>query len=391
MSRLLKPMCKRWTAVALFVALGITAAACSSSGTKASPAAPVKIGFVGALTGPNAQLSIHEGEKLAVAQHNAKPGATKVDLVDYDTAGSDTQAPVQAQKVVTDKVVAVVGPAFSGESKAADPIFEQAGIVNITASATDPALGQNGWKYFHRAIGNDKVQGLAVVNYAVGKLQTKNVAVVDDNEVYSLGIANIVATNFASQSVNVVVRDHIDMNGQDYSATVNKIKQAGKLDAIFYGGYYSEGGRFLKQLRAAGITVKFISDDGAEDPKLIDNAGAAAAEGALMTCFCGDITKSTSADAPAFVSAYTASAGAPPGTYSAEAYDATNLILNAIDSGNTTSVAIDNYLATVNYQGLAKTYNFDSNGEVQSPVAYLWEVKGGKVVYDGPVDQLLAS
>ena len=442
MSKLIKPGRGGVTVLALFAALGITAAACGSSGTKSAtnttnstnsttpsncgtgstattastaasattstsaasgtsttaasgaPAAgPVKIGFVGALTGPDAQLGIneHEGEKLAVAQHNAKSGVTKVQLVEYDTTGSGTQSPQQAQKAITDKVVAVVGPAFSGESKTADPIFEQAGIVNITASATGPALAQNGWKYFHRAVGNDNSQGPAAANYISKKLGAKNVAVIDDNEEYSLGIANIVACTLSTSSVNVVVRDHIDKAGQDYSATINKIKAASKLDAIFYGGYYSEGGRFLKQVRDAGITVKFVSDDGAEDPKLIDSAGPSAAEGALLTCPCGDITKSTNPNAASFVTAYTASAHAAPGTYSAEAYDATNLILNAIDAGNTTSKAINDYLATVNYVGLTKTFQFDSKGEVQSPTVYMWEIKGGKVVFDGAVDQLISG
>ena len=358
----------------------------------AAPGDPVKIGFIGALTGPDAQLGIneHEGEKLAIAQHNATAGATQVTLLDYDTTGSGTVSPQLAQKAITDKVVAVVGPAFSGESKTADPIFEQAGIVNITASATNPKLADNGWKYWHRAVGNDNAQGPAAANYILKKLKAKCVAVIDDNEEYSLGIADIVRSTLASGGAKVVVSDHIDKAAQDYSATVNKVKAA-KPDAIFYGGYYSEGGRFLKQIRDAGITVKFVSDDGAEDPKIIDSAGAAAAEGALLTCPCGDITTSTNPNAASFVTAYTASAKAAPGTYSAEAYDATNLILQAIDAGKVTSKDINDYLATVNYVGLTKTFKFDSKGEVSSPTVYMWEVKGGKIVFDGAVDQLIAA
>lgn len=353
---------------------------------------PIKIGFIGALTGPDAQLGIneHEGEKLAVAQHNAKAGATQVELLDYDTTGSGTVSPQLAQKAITDKVVAVVGPAFSGESKTADPIFEQAGIVNITASATNPKLADNGWKFWHRAVGNDNAQGPAAANYILKKLNAKCIAVIDDNEEYSLGIADIVRSTITSAGAKVVVSDHIDKAAQDYSATVNKVKAA-KPDAIFYGGYYSEGGRFLKQIRDAGITVKFVSDDGAEDPKIIDSAGAAAAEGALLTCPCGDITQSTNPNAASFVTAYTASAKAAPGTYSAEAYDAANVILQAIDAGKTTSQDINDYLATVSYVGLTKTLKFDGKGEVASPTVYMWEVKGGKVVFDGAVDQLIGG
>ena len=395
----------RVRAVAVISVLAL-AAACSSSkkttnastatttaGTSASgggAATSVKIGFFGALTGANAQLGINEynGEKLAVDQYNAKKPATAVTLVKYDSQGDPAQAPQLAQKVITDKAVAVVGPAFSGESKAADPIFEQAGIVNITASATNPALATNGWKYFHRAVGNDNSQGPAAAQYIEKKLKAKTVAVIDDNEEYSLGIADIVRSTLKADGVTVAVSDHIDKNAQDYSATVNKIKPA-NVDAIFYGGYYSEGGRFLKQLRDAGINVPWVSDDGAEDPKLIDSAGASAAEGALMTCPCGDIT--TNPAAAAFVSGYTASAGSAPGTYSAEAYDATNVILQAIAAGKTTSKDINDYLSTVSYTGLTKTLKFDSKGEVASNTIYVYEVKGGKVVFDGSVASLVGG
>jgi len=152
----------RVRAIAVIGVLSLTAAACGSSKkstnastattTGGSPATHVKFGFFGALTGPNAQLGINEynSEKLAVDAFNKK-GGTQIDLTKYDSQGDPAQAPQLAQKVLTDKIVAVVGPAFSGESKAADPIFEQAGVVNITASATNPTLANNGWKYFHRA------------------------------------------------------------------------------------------------------------------------------------------------------------------------------------------------------------------------------------------------
>jgi branched-chain amino acid transport system substrate-binding protein len=80
-----------------------------------------------------------------------------------------------------------------------------------------------------------------------------------------------------------------------------------------------------------------------------------------------------------------------PGTYSAEAFDATNVLLQAIDAGKTTSKDINDYLSTVSYQGLAKTVKFDAKGEVASNTIHVYEVKGGKVVYDGSVDELVGS
>ncbi|MGH9302372.1 MAG: ABC transporter substrate-binding protein, partial [Acidimicrobiales bacterium] len=131
-----------YKALVALAVMSVIVAACGSS-TKAannpgsSPSA-LKIGFFGALTGPNAQLGINidNGVKLAVDQYNAKNKSPKVTLVPYDSQGDPAQAPQLAQKAISDKTLAIVGPAFSGESKVADPIFEQAGIVSVTPSAT---------------------------------------------------------------------------------------------------------------------------------------------------------------------------------------------------------------------------------------------------------------
>jgi branched-chain amino acid transport system substrate-binding protein len=367
-------------------------AACGGGGSKTSSGGggAIKLGFFGALTGPDAQLGINEynGIKLALAQHNKKSGVKQVTLTPYDSQGSPTQAPQLAQKVISDKTVAVIGPAFSGESEAADPIFQQAGIVNVTCSATKVTLSSHGWTYWHRAVGNDGEQGPAAAKYIVKKIGAKNVAVVDDNETYSLGIADIVRSTLPTLGAKVAVSDHIDKAAQDYSSTVNKVKAANP-DAIFYGGYYSEGGRFLKQLRDAGVTVKFVSDDGAADPKLITAAGASEAEGAVVTNVSADI--SSNPHAGTFAADYKALNNADPGTYSAECFDTTNMLLKAIDQGNKTSKTINDWLAANSYAGITSTIKFASSGEVTPPNIYLYEVKGGTITYDGVVDQLVGS
>ena len=391
MSRLTTVRARR---IALLATFALAVAACGGGGSKTSSngggGGAVTIGFFGELTGPDAQLGInpYDGIKLAVAQHNKKSGAKKITLVPYDSQGSATQAPQLAEKVISDKTVAVIGPVFSGESQAADPIFQQAGIPNVTCSATQVALASHGWTYWHRAVGNDGNQGPAAAKYIVKKLGTKNVAVVDDNETYSLGIADIVRSMLPTLGAKVAVSDHIDKTAQDYSATVNQVKAANP-DAIFYGGYYSEGGRFLKQLRDAGITVKWVSDDGAADQKLVASAGVPAAEGAFTTNVSGDVTKNPNAGT--FVSDYKALNNADPGTYSAECYDVANMILQAVDQGKTTSKDINDWLATNSYTGITATIKFGSNGEVTNPVIYLYEVKNGTLTYDGTVDQLVGS
>jgi branched-chain amino acid transport system substrate-binding protein len=281
--------------------------------------------------------------------------------------------------------VAIVGPAFSGESKAADPIFEQAQVVNISPSATDDALSTQGFKYFHRIIGKNAAQGAAAEKYIAKHIKAKKIAVIDDNQQYSKGIADVVRSAVGADSITVAVSESIDPKSQDYSSTVNKVVAA-KVDAVFYGGYYAEGGRLDKQLYDGGVKVPFVSDDGAADQKFVDSAGATAAEGAVMTLASGDITKVPAATK--FVSDYTAAFGSAPATYSAEGFDSANLILAAIAAGNTTGPTINTYVSSANYTGITKVIQFDSKGDVQGGGVYLYGIKSGKLTFLGLVDDL---
>ncbi|MBO0885539.1 MAG: branched-chain amino acid ABC transporter substrate-binding protein, partial [Mycobacterium sp.] len=185
-------------------ALVVAASACGSSNDNSGSGSGggsggggdknITLGFVGAQTGPDAQLGINisNGVQLAIDQHNAKSGVTQVKYKAYDTQGDPTQASSQVRKVVEDKDVAVIGPAFSGESKTALPILEQAKIPNISPSATAVALGQQGYKYWHRVLANDDVQGPGDADFMANTLKAKKVAVIDDQSEYGKGLGDAV-------------------------------------------------------------------------------------------------------------------------------------------------------------------------------------------------------
>jgi branched-chain amino acid transport system substrate-binding protein len=383
---------RMWCTVALATAVVMVVGACGSSSSKtvASPAAggPCKdlsIAFFGALTGSSANLGINEndGENLAVSQFNKANPTCQIKVTPFDSTGSPTDAPALAQKAVDDKnVVAVVGPAFSGESKAADPTFNDAGMPTITASATNVALSTNGWTTFHRAVANDGAQGPAVANYIRDGLAAKKVAVIDDASDYGKGIATIVKAKLGAL---VTVTDEIDPKATDYSSTVTKVK-GGNVDAVFYGGYYQAAGLLAKQLHDAGVTAKFVAPDGSEDPGFIVAAGAAAAEGAILTAPSAPAT--IVSGGTQFIADYQDKFKVDPALYSVEAYDATNIILAAIKAGNTTRKTINDYLNTnVDYQGLAKHYKFDSKGELSGTLqVYAYTVKAGKIVGLKPIN-----
>lgn len=393
-------MARLWRIFALVAVLTVVAGACgddqgaSGSGTGGGQAAQkVALGFFGAQTGDNAQLGINisNGAKLAIKQHNAK-GGTQVELKIYDTQGDPAQAPAQAQKAVKE-VVGIIGPAFSGESRAADPLFEEAQIPNVSPSATNVQLSANGWKFFHRVLANDGQQAPADADYIAKKLAAKNVAVIDDASEYGKGLADEVRAKLKEQGVTLKVGDSgesVDPKAPDYSSTVNKVKAA-SVDAIFYGGYYAEAAKLVKQLRDAGVQATFVSGDGTLDAKFIEGGGAAT-EGSQVSCPCAlSETTSTDPDVKAFADAYKAEYGADPATYSSEGYDAANVFLKAIEAGKTTGADINTYLSTIDFKGISKQIKFEANGEVAKGSIYMYEIKGAKITLLGDTNQLVGG
>ena len=147
--------------------------------------------MAGALNGPDAALGINikNGVQLAVDQHNAAnpglPGAAE----DVRHRGRSAEGHRIAPQIVDDPfTIGLIGPAFSGETKATGDVFNQAGLVAATASATNVTLSENGWKTFFRGLANDGVQGPSVANYLKNTLGYKKICVVDDSTDYGLGL-----------------------------------------------------------------------------------------------------------------------------------------------------------------------------------------------------------
>jgi branched-chain amino acid transport system substrate-binding protein len=356
----------------------------SSGGGSSSGASTVTLGFMGAQTGPNAQLGINisNGVELALEQHNAKSGVTQVKLIKYDTQGDPTQATNQAKKALTDKVVGVVGPAFSGESKTAVPILDEAGIPNVSPSATAVSLAANGWKTWHRVLANDDVQGPGDADFMAKTLSAKNVAVIDDQSEYGKGLADAVRKQLATDGVKVAVNDSINPDASSYSSTVNKVKPA-NADAIFFGGYYSAAGKLIKQLRDGGVQGTFMSGDGSLDAQVISAAGGTAANGVLLSCTCSSAVGSTDPTVQKFATDYKAKFNVDPATYSAEGFDATNVFLQAIDAGKTSTSDINDFVTKIDFKGVSKQIKFTDTGELAGNLLFITEVKDGKLSFLG--------
>ncbi|MEO3779011.1 branched-chain amino acid ABC transporter substrate-binding protein [Micromonospora sp. B11E3] len=357
--------------------------ACSSSSDEASggDACGSKIGFFGALTGSSAALGINEknGVKLAIDKYNKENADCKVELVELDSQGSPDQAPGLAQKAIDDaKILGIVGPAYSGESEAAGPLFNEAGLVTITPSATRPSLAQQGWKTFFRAVGNDFSQGPAAGNYIKNVMKADRVYVIDDQSAYGAGLADEVKKVLGAA---VVGSDKVQGEGKqtEFSAVVTKVKAA-NVKAIFYGGYYQEAGLIRKQLTAAGVTAPLVAGDGVNDGAYITSAGQAAAEGTILTCPCQPAAEARGT----FTADYKALNGVDPGTYSDTAFDAANILLAGIKAGKTDRAGLLEFVKGYSGEGVAASYKFVEGGELDPAQVKVWafKVTGGKVVPD---------
>ena len=352
------------------------AAACNTnsggSDTSSDSKCGFKLAFFGALTGSSANLgvNIEQGFELAINQYNAKKGSTCIEVAKFDSQGDPAVAPGVARQLVTDKkILGIVGPPFSGESEAADPIFEAAGIPTITPSATRVSLSANGWKVFHRAVANDDAQGPAAANYIKDVMKAEKVFVANDQSAYGAGLSEVVEKTLGA---SVVAKDKTEADGKqtDFSALVQKVVSS-KATVLFYGGYYQNAGLIRKALTSAGWKGVLVGGDGMKDPGLAKAAGNAAATGTIVTCPCSPPEKAGGT----FVTDYKAKWNVDAGTYSDVAFDAANMLLQGIDAGNNTTEKLNTYLSTVEYKGIANTYKFTDKGELDPSFIKVWTFK----------------
>ena len=330
--------------------------------------APVAIAMAGALNGPDAALGINikNGVQLALDKHNAANPGCQIELKTFDTEGDPQKATAIAPQIVDDAaIVGLVGPAFSGETKATGGVFDQAGLVSTTASATNVTLSEQGWKTFFRGLANDGVQGPSVANYLKNTVGDKKICVVDDSTDYGTGLAKAVRDTLgpvADSACNISVKK----GDKDFSAAVTQVKGQSP-DSVFYSGYYSEAAPFVQQLRDAGFAGKFVSADGTKDPEFVKQAGNASKD-AVLSCPCGPASA-------AFADEYTKKFNAAPGTYSTEGYDLGVIMAKGIDSGANTRAALLDFVTKYEGQGVARKYQWNDKGELTTTLIWIYKVQ----------------
>jgi len=351
---------------------------------KSSDSVVIKIGNVAPLTGPNAHLGKdnENGARLAVEEVNAQGlviNGKKVTLefVGEDDASDPKQGTQVAQKLVDQKVVAVVGHLNSGVSIPASKIYSEAGIAQISPSSTNPEYTNQGFKTTYRLVGTDAQQGPVLAKYTLEKLKAKNIAIVDDSTQYGKGLADEFEKTILASGSKVVIHEATNDKATDFKAILTNIKSK-KPDVILYGGMDATGGPFAKQAKELGITAKIIGGDGICSPTLAQLAGDAAEN---VICSTVGVPKESLANGEAFIKKYEERFKSQVEIYSPMAYDAVMVIVDAMKRSNSTEAsAILGALPTTDFNGLSGHITFDAKGDLKESVITLNQYKDGKVV-----------
>ncbi len=310
---------------------GSSAPASSAGGGLGGGGDTIKIAFQGVLSGANQQLGINEVNAVRLAVKQANDNNTygfQVGLLESDDVGSGDKAPAAAAAVLQDPaVVGMVGPSFSGATKAIGKTYGDAGMAFITPSASNATLQDQGFTTFHRIIPNDNVEGTQGADWLAVK-GFKTVYVLDDLSDYGKGVADAVEKELTAKGVKVT-RQGVDAKTTDYSAAATAIVTS-KAEALFYGGYDAQAALLAKALKTAGYTGLTAGGNGIKSSVFTDGAGDAG-NGWYMTCGCQDATVAPAAKQ--FAADYKAMFNTDPSTYSPEAFDATNALADRHQGG----------------------------------------------------------
>ncbi len=357
--------------------LGISAALLSAATVHADT---LKIALAGPVTGDVAQYGDMQniGAMMAIEQINKAGGVNGMQLegIVFDDSCDPKQAVQVANKVVNAGIKFVVGHLCSSSTQPASDIYEDEGILMITAASTSPEITARGHKMIFRTIGLDSHQGPTAGNYIADTLKPKRMAVIHDKQQYGEGIATAVKDTVTGKGVNVVLFEGISKGDKDFSALIAKLQKE-NVDFVYYGGYHPELGLLLRQSLEKGFNVKFMGPEGVGNSDLSSIAGQAA-ENLLVTL---PPSFDTREENQTLVNAFKAKGQDPSGAFVLTAYSAVQVMADAINASKTTDTQkLQQTLREMAFKTPTGTIEFDAKGDLKSFdfVIYQWHQDGSK-------------
>jgi branched-chain amino acid transport system substrate-binding protein len=347
----------------------------------------VKIGHVGPISGAIAHLGKdnENGARMAIDELNAK-GVTiggkkvKFELLAEDDGADPKQATAAAQKLVDAKVNGVIGHLNSGTTIPASKIYYDAGIPQISPSATNPKYTQQGFNTAFRVVANDGQLGGTLGRYAVQINHAKRIAVIDDRTAYGQGVAEEFIKGVKSKggAAEIVARQYTNDKATDFNAILTAIK-AKNPDTVFFGGMDAVAGPMLRQMKALGINAKFMGGDGICSEGLAKLAGDAMADGQVVCAEAGGVEEGQKKGMDDFRAAYKKKFGVDVQIYAPYVYDAVMTMADAMQkAGSAEPAKYLPVLAKIHHKGVTGNIAFDKKGDIKDGTLTLYTYKDGK-------------
>src|SRR2546429_7460041 len=314
-----------------FVAAGLAAcgalliAACGSGGNNAGDTGPIKVGITGPFTGAYADpgIAIRNAGELAIADINTAGGISgrKLEAVTADDACDAQQGVQAAQKLRTQKIIAIVGGYCSGASiPESDTLHRNGDLPFITAASSNPKFTDQGYDNVFRMVSRDDAEAPADVSFMQQWLKASKIAIMHDNTTYAKGVADSAKQSAQAAGMTVTYFDAITPGQKDYTAALVKVS-TGHPDVLFYTGYYPEFGLLAKEYVALSPSYKLNGDSACADPSVIKVAGTAVTNAGITINTLPTTQFIHNAKNDKFTSAYKAKYGQDPGDYSSYEYD----------------------------------------------------------------------
>lgn len=370
-------------ALVLVLVLSAVLSACSpkaTGGEEEEEEKVIKIGYIGPLTGDVKTFgeSTKNGFELALEQKGGTVAGYKIETVIADDRNDPTEAVNVATKLISqDKVQAIVGSVTSSATIPISEVANQSKVVMITGTGTATKITvDNGVRkdYVFRACFIDPFQGLVGAKFALQDLKVKTAAVLyDQGNDYTKGLAEVFKTNFEAGGGTVVAYEAYAKEDTDFSAALTSIA-AKNPDLLYLPDYYQKVSLIGQQARAKGITAVFLGADGWDSSEL----DFATMEGGYFTNhYSPDDQRQEVKD---WVKKYEEKFGSKPDALATLAYDATNLLLNAIEQAQSNDPAkIQAAMqATKDFAAVSGKLTFDKNGDPVKSAAILQIENGGQ-------------
>ena len=344
----------------------------------------VKIGHAADMSGPVAYFGkdSENGARMAIEALNARGatiGGKKVtwQLIGEDDASDPKQATAVAQKLVDAKVNGVIGHEGSGTTIPASKIYSDAGIPQISPSATSPQYTRQNFATAFRVVANDVQLGRALGRYAVKGMNVKRVAVIDDRTAYGQGLATEFANGLRQQGASVVAKEFTDYRATDFSAILTRVR-ASNPDLVFFGGMNAVAGPMLRQMKQLGIKVRMMGGDGICSDEIFKLSGGTMTDGQVVCAEGGGVEDAGKAALDNFRAAYRKRFGIDVQIIAPYSYDAVMVIAEAMDkAGSSNPAKYLPLLAKTQYKGVTGAIAFDAHGDIRDGVITLYTFKGG--------------